>query len=102
MDRTTSYFIGKPYVSKTVHIHLDPDSATKRMDRAHGVAVHNVHDTMNICTSHWPKGLHSRSRQHYSGSTAANGLGPVVLPEVPSLWHVLWPIKKDMYGKIVA
>ena len=52
-----------------------------------------------ICTSHWPKVFRSLSRQHYSGSTATNGLGPVVLPDVASLWHVLWPIKKEMYGK---
>ena len=72
---------------------------TKRMDRARGVAVHNVHETMNIITSQWPKGLRSRSCQHCSGSTATNGLGPVVLPDVSRLWHVLRPVRKDMYGK---
>jgi hypothetical protein len=55
MDRMTSYFIGKTYATKTVHIHLDPDSETKRMDRARGVAVHNVHETMRIVTSQWPR-----------------------------------------------
>ena len=60
MDRVTSYFIGNTYVSNTVHIHLDPDSVTKRMDRVRGVAVHNVHETMKICTSQWPKGLRSQ------------------------------------------
>ena len=80
-------------MSKTVHIHFDPDSVTKRMERVRGVAVHNVHETMKIVTSRWPKGLRSRSRQHYSGSTATNGLGPVVLPDISSLWHVLWPVK---------
>ncbi|MFM7977702.1 MAG: hypothetical protein ACKPKO_00160, partial [Candidatus Fonsibacter sp.] len=79
---------------KTVHIHLEPEGVTKRMDRLRGVAVHNVRETMNICTSHWPKGLRSRSRLHYAGSTATNGLGLVVLPDVVSLWHVLWPVKK--------
>jgi hypothetical protein len=99
MDRMTSYFLGKTYVTKTVHIYLDPHTVTKRMERARGVAVHNVHETMKIVTLRWPKGLRSRSRQHYSGSTATNGLGPVVLPDISSLWHVLWPVKKDMYGK---
>ena len=94
--RTSS---AKTYVTKTVHIYLDPDSVTKRMDRVRGVAVHNVHATMHIITSQWPKGLRSKSRHHYSGSTATNGLGPVVLPDIPSLWHVLWPVKKCMYGK---
>jgi hypothetical protein len=94
MDRMTSFCIGKTYVSKTVHIYLGPDSVTKRMERVRGVAVHNVHETMKIVTSRWPKGLRSRSRQHYSGSTATNGLGPVVLPDVSNLWHVLWPVKK--------
>ena len=84
---------------KTAHIHLDPDSVTKRMERVRGVAVHNVHETMKIVTSRWPKGLRSRPRQHYSGSTATNGLGPVVLPDISSLWHVLWPVKKDMSVK---
>ena len=64
-----------------------------------GVAVHSVHETMKIIASHWPKGLRSKSRQHYNGSTATNGLGPMVLPDVSNLWHVLWPVKKDMYGK---
>ena len=63
MDRTASYFIGKAYVFKPVHIYLDRASVTKRMDRVRGVAVHNVHETMKICTSHWPKGLRSKSRQ---------------------------------------
>ena len=48
---------------------------------------------------HWPKGLRSSPRQHYSGTTATNGLGPVVLPDISSLWHVSWPVKKDIYGK---
>jgi hypothetical protein len=99
MDRMTSYFAGKLYVSKTLHIDLDPDSFTKRMDRVRGVAVHNVHETMKICTAHWPKGLRSSPRQHYSGTTATNALGPVVLPDISSLWHVSWPVKKDIYGK---
>ena len=84
--------------TKTVHIHLDPDSVTKRMERVRGVAVHNVHETMHVVMSRWPKGLSSRSRQHYSGSTATNGLGPVALSDISSLWHVLWPVKQDMYG----
>ena len=96
VDRMTSHFIGKTYVSKTVHIHLDPDSLAKQMDRVRGVAVHNVHETMKIVTSRWPKGLCSKSRQHYSGPTATNGLCAVVLPDVSNLWHVLWPAKKDM------
>ena len=93
----TSYFIGKTYVSnKKGHIQLDPDSVTKRMERVRGVAVHNVHETMKICTLHWPKGIRSRSRLHYSGSTATNGRGPVAMLDVPNLWHVLWPVKKEM------
>ena len=94
--RTSS---AQTYVTKAVHIHLDPDRVTKLMDRVRGVAVYNVHETMKICTPHWPKGLRSRSRQHYRGSTATSGLGPVVLPDVSNLWHVLWPVKKHMYGK---
>ena len=82
MDRMTSYFTGNMHVSKTLHIHMEPDSVTKRMDRVRGVAVHNVHEIMEICTAHWPKGLRSLPRQHYSGTTATNGLGPVVLPDV--------------------
>jgi len=46
MDRMTSYFTGKMHVSKTLHIHMEPESVTKRMDRVRGVAVHNVHETM--------------------------------------------------------
>ena len=61
--------------------------------------MHNVHETMKIVTSRWPKVLRCRPRQHYSGSTATNGLGPVVLPDIYNLWHVLWPVKKVMYGK---
>ena len=82
-----------------MHIYLDPDSVTKRMERVRGVAVHNVHETMNIVTSRWPKGLRSGSRQHYNGSTATNGLGQVVLPDISSLWHVLWPVKKTCTAK---
>ena len=78
---------------------MEPDSVTKRMDRVRGVAVHNVHETMKICTAHWPKGLRSSPRQRYSGTTATTGLGPVVLPDISSLWHVSWPVKQEMYGK---
>ena len=99
VGRMTSYFSGTAYIAKAVHVHLGPDIVTKRMDRVRGVAVHNVHETMAICASQWPKGLRSRSRLHYSGSTATNGLGPVVLPDVYFLWHALRPVKKYMYAK---
>ena len=99
LDRMTSYFAGKAYTAKTVHISLDPESVTKRLERVRGVAVHNVHETMRICTAMFPRNLRSMPRQHYSGTTATNGLGPVVLADVPNLWHVMWPVKKDMYGK---
>ena len=55
---------------------------TKRMERVRGVAVHSAQETMKIVTSRWPKGLRSKSRQHYNGSTATNGIGPVVLPDI--------------------
>ena len=51
MDRMKSYFTGALHVSKTLHIHMEPASVTKRMDRVRGVAVHNVHETMKICTA---------------------------------------------------
>ena len=54
---------------------------------------------MQICTAHWPKGLRSSTRQHYSGTIATNGMGPVVLPDISSLWHVSWLVQKDVYGK---
>ena len=99
MDRMASHFISKTYVSKTIHLHLEPGSVTKRLEQVRGAAVHNTHETMNICASQWPKSLRSRSRRRYSGSTATHGLGPIVLPDVSSLWHVLRPVKEDMYGK---
>jgi len=99
MDRMTSYFISNTYVSKTIHLHLEPGSVTKRLEQVRGAAVHNTHETMNICASQWPKSLRSRSHRRYSGSTATHGLGPIVLPDVSSLWHVLRPVKEEMYGK---
>ena len=48
MDRMTPYFAGKLHVSKTLHIHLDPDNVTKRMDRARGVAVQCPRDHQDL------------------------------------------------------
>ena len=99
MDRMTSYFVSNTYVSKAIHLHLEPGSVAKRLEQVRGAAVHNTHETMNICASQWPKSLRSKSRRRYSGSTATHGLGPIVLPDVCSLWHVLRPVKEEMYGK---
>ena len=57
MDRMTSYFVSNTYVSKTIHVHLEPGSVAKRLEQARGAAVHNTHETMKICASQWPKSL---------------------------------------------
>ena len=99
MGRMTSYFISKTYVSKTSHLHLGPGSVTKRLEQVRGAAVHNARESMKICASQWPKSLCSKSHRRYNGSTATHGLGPIVLPDVCSLWHVLRPVKEEMYNK---
>jgi len=99
MDRMTSYFISNTHVSTTIHLHLEPGSVTKRLEQVRDASVHNTHETTNICASQWPRSLRSRSHRRYSGSTATHGHGPIVLPDVSSLWHVLRPVKEDMYGE---
>ena len=88
--------------TRSVTVHLKHDSVAHRYSRVRGVCSLRTCDVLKLTAQPWPAGrLRTRRWLHYEGTTQADSLGPVVMPNLEDprqAWLAPWGLKKKIYG----
>ncbi len=90
-------FAGKDKSLKTATIIKDEDSMLDRYGKVQGVATVRLEEGLLIVSQ--KRLLCPRTKfRNFSGSTAGNIIGPVVMPPLEKLWEITWLRKQALYG----